>query len=624
MSRISLFGLLIVALVVASAPALAGDKIVIEKADDLPRHTYTISTTAVELLDDVAATKALAAQVRKDLEADLAAYEIPDRTTLQGFYGDLRIIAFIEGRYDDALALLEKQRGLEDKEASRLMMGTTTSAWIAAKRSGNEDFGATFESELEEIVTEWPYDVVQDNVKQSKASMEIVSRNLVIGQIESTVQPMLDASNGEMSKDVATMLLGAHVNLTAILPYRERAAKVYADFLAANATVKADIWQARSVTTPDDAKGEPVVAIWDSGVDTDIFVPLGQMWTNAEEIPDNGIDDDDNGYVDDVNGIAYTLGADQTKDLLRPMVETTMDRQTLQNHVKGMLDMQANIDSKEATEFKQVIGSLQPEEVRPFLEEVNAYDHLAHGTHVAGIASEDNPNIRLMAVRMTFDHKMVPDPPTIAMAYRDAALYTEVVDYLKANNVRVVNMSWGGNVSGVEAGLEMNNIGDTPEERKALARKIFDISRDALYDAFAEAPEILFITSAGNSDSDNEFEEFLPSSFDLPNILSVGAVDQAGDETSFTSFGKVDVYASGFQVESYVPGGDRLAFSGTSMSSPNVSNLAAKLLAVDPSLTPADLRELIEAGCDEHQTGDRTVRLINPKRSMELLAERDG
>jgi subtilisin family serine protease len=157
-----------------------------------------------------------------------------------------------------------------------------------------------------------------------------------------------------------------------------------------------------------------------------------------------------------------------------------------------------------------------------------------------------------------------------------------------------------------------------------LARKIFRIGRDALYDAMAGAPEILFVTSAGNSDSDNEFEEFIPSSFEFDNIMTVGAVDQAGDETSFTSFGKVDVYANGFQVESYVPGGDRLPMSGTSMSSPNVVNLAGKLLAVEPSLTPDQLRELIEGGCDEHQTGDRTVRLINPKKSMELLAQRNS
>jgi subtilisin family serine protease len=613
-----------IALIAAAGPALAGDKIVIEKADDLPRHTYTIDTTAVGLLDDEAATKDLAAQVRKDLEADLETYEIPDKTTLQGYYGNLRIIAFIEGRWDDALALLEKQRALEEKEAKRLMMGATTSAWIAAERSGSSDFGAAFSSALSEMAADWPYEIVQDNVKQSKASLEIVSGNLVEGQISSTVQPMLDASGGEMSKDVATMLLGAWVNVNAILPYRDQAAKVYADYLAAHSVEKSDIWQARSVRVPPGAEGQPVVAIWDSGVDTDIFVPLGQMWTNPDEIPDNDIDDDDNGYVDDIHGIAYTLDELKTEDLLRPMVETTMDRQTLQSYAKGMLDMQANIDSDEATAFQKAISSLQPDEVRPFLEEVNVYNHLSHGTHVAGIAAEDNPNVRLMAVRMTYDHKMVPDPPTIAQAYRSAAMYTEVVDYLKAHDARVVNMSWGGNVAGVEQALEMNNIGDSAEERKALARKIFNISRDALYDAIAGAPEILFITSAGNSDSDNEFEEFLPSSFDLPNILSVGAVDQAGDETSFTSFGKVDVYASGFQVESYVPGGDRLPFSGTSMSSPNVSNLAAKLLSVDPTLTPAELRQLIEDGCDEHRTGDRTVRLINPQRSMELLAERSS
>ncbi len=47
-----------------------------------------------------------------------------------------------------------------------------------------------------------------------------------------------------------------------------------------------------------------------------------------------------------------------------------------------------------------------------------------------------------------------------------------------------------------------------------------------------------------------------------------------------------------------------------------------RLLAADPALTTAELRGRIEAGCDEHATGDRTVRLINPKRSLELLAAR--
>lgn len=75
--------------------------------------------------------------------------------------------------------------------------------------------------------------------------------------------------------------------------------------------------------------------------------------------------------------------------------------------------------------------------------------------------------------------------------------------------------------------------------------------------------------------------------FDLPNLLVVGAVDQAGDETSFTSYGKtVAVDADGYHVPSYVPGGETVQLSGTSMASPNTANLASKLLALDSKLTP--------------------------------------
>ncbi len=452
--------------------------------------------------------------------------------------------------------------------------------------------------------------------------MEIISPNLVQGQIQASIDPMVAATEGELSKDAATGLISSHYALTTVLPLKERIAAVYGRYLDAHQVTKPDIWTAREATLPEDAPGHPVVAIWDSGVDTEIYDRLGVLWTNRAEIPGNGVDDDGNGYVDDVHGIAYDLDSNPTPELLLPVPELTMGRAELQRLVKGLEDVQANIDSDEAGELKRRIGALGPAEVKPFLEEVTAYSQLSHGTHVAGIAAAGNPNIRLLASRLTFDYRMVPPPPTIAEAYRGAAAATENIDYFKTNGVRVVNMSWGGSISGVEAGLEQHGIGATPEERKALARKIFDIGFDALRDAMAAAPEILFVTSAGNSDSDNEFEEFVPSSIELPNLITVGAVDQAGEETGFTSFGKVDVYANGFEVESYVPGGDRLAFSGTSMSSPNVANLAAKLLAVDPSLTPADLRELIEGGCDEVEAGTRTVRLINPKRSLELLAER--
>ena len=78
----------------------------------------------------------------------------------------------------------------------------------------------------------------------------------------------------------------------------------------------------------------------------------------------------------------------------------------------------------------------------------------------------------------------------------------------------------------------------TRRTRKAIAAKLFAIERQSLYDAIKSAPDILFICAAGNADSNSSFNEMIPSSFKLPNLLTVGAVDQAGDEASFTSYGE--------------------------------------------------------------------------------------
>ena len=180
-------------------------------------------------------------------------------------------------------------------------------------------------------------------------------------------------------------------------------------------------------------------------------------------------------------------------------------------------------------------------------------------------------------------------------------------------------MSWGGSLRSIESALEAHSVGDTPEERKALAREIYTISDTALREAIRDADDILFIISAGNADNDIRFDEYYPSSYDYPNVLTVGAVDSAGDETSFTSLGKVDIYANGYEVESYVPGGNRIPFSGTSMSSPQVTNLAAKLLALAPDLSLSELRELIVAGAEEKDLGERRILLMDPRASRQLL-----
>ena len=287
----------------------------------------------------------------------------------------------------------------------------------------------------------------------------------------------------------------------------------------------------------------------------------------------------------------------------------------MKDQIKGLQDLQAAIDSPEAIALKKKLSELKPEEVKPFIEELGLFAIYSHGTHVAGISVEGNPYAKILVSRITFDHRMIPIPPTVERAKKDVVSFQKSVDYFKEHNVRVVNMSWGGSLKEVEGQLEANGIGKDAEERGKMAREIFDIEKDGLYNALKSAPEVLFVIAAGNSDNDVAFDEVIPSFFDLPNILTVGAVDQAGEETSFTSFGEsVDVHANGFEVNSYVPGGEKMKMSGTSMAAPNVTNLAAKVLACNPDLTPAQVSKIIIENADKSEDGRRI--LINPKNTI--------
>jgi len=187
--------------------------------------------------------------------------------------------------------------------------------------------------------------------------------------------------------------------------------------------------------------------------------------------------------------------------------------------------------------------------------------------------------------------------------------------------VRVVNMSWGGSVKDIEGDLELCGIGKTPDERKAITRKYFDLQKNALAKAFASAPDILFVAAAGNANSDSTFAEQIPAGIEAPNLLTVGAVDKAGDEASFTSYGPtVVVHANGYQVESVIPGGEKLAESGTSMASPQVANLAGKILAVSPKLKPSEVIALIRDTAEKTADGRRT--LVNPKKAVDTAMKR--
>ena len=63
----------------------------------------------------------------------------------------------------------------------------------------------------------------------------------------------------------------------------------------------ADIEAPEAWTINTDAS-EIVIAIIDTGVDTNHPDLITNLWTNSGEIPGNGLDDDNNGFVDDIHG----------------------------------------------------------------------------------------------------------------------------------------------------------------------------------------------------------------------------------------------------------------------------------------------------------------------------------
>jgi hypothetical protein len=591
-------------------------KKVVKTADDLPRFTYKIEGKASAFVEDEASVKRLASEIRRDIESTMAQYDIQDPTTLQGYLSTLQTIAMLEGRDADALGYVEQIRALETKEPQRLMTGVVQKALVAARAAGAEKGQEALRAELEKQLRALPFEKIREIVMQRRMSMQIATPDLVRGQLQAQLDPIVESTNGELSADLARQMVQLAMTLRVVMPYREAMADVYGKVLADNTVEVKDIWAARSVTLePSPALTPVVMGVWDSGTDVSLFP--NQMWTNAKETA-NGKDDDGNGFVDDVHGIAFNLDAQPVPSLLFPMDNLSTPLATVQKYSAGMSDMQSNIDSAEARAAREYIRSLKPEQVGAFIEDMGQWGGYMHGTHVAGIMAEGNPAARLLVARLEFDFRNIPlNAPSVERAKAEAAAAQRNVDYFKAHGVRVVNMSWGGSRQNIENALEAKGVGKDPAERAELAREIFGIGRDALEKALASAPEILFVAAAGNSNNDSQFSEMIPSGLELPNMITIGAVDQGGKPTGFTTFGKnVSLYASGYQVESFVPGGAREKASGTSMAAPQVANLAGKLLAINPKLTGSELVRIITETADPMPGNNPGRFIINPKAAV--------
>jgi subtilisin family serine protease len=607
-------GLVAVALLLVApgAHAQTGGKKKVTSDADLPRFTYPVKGSASELLQaDDATFNAFASKVRTDLDAVLRDYDISDNATMRSLLRAKLYLQELDGEYQAALATVDQLRAHEEKPSAKLTTGILDRAILQAaietKSASGPAFEEAFGKHAREVINPLPWEVVQDDIRETYMGARIFTKASAIAQMQTELDPAVQKS-GTVDNLQAWQVVEYRNAIRFFIPLEAVSRDVLKQYISAHNVVKPDIWPAREVTLNSSQSLTPVlVAIWDSGVDVSLFPQ--QLFTDAHPTASG------------THGLAFDDAGGSSTSWLYPLsAEQQQAYPGFRSDVKGFRDLESGADSHEADEVQKKFNTLSADQIHELNESEKVLGFYVHGTHCAGIAVRGNPAARLVVARFNDQLADLPFPPTEAWARHLSADFQQISDYFKTRHVRVVNMSWSDNVPEFETWLSKTGGGADADERKKRAAQLYAIWRAAIETAIKNAPDTLFIVAAGNSDSNTGFGGDVPASLHLPNLIAVGAVNQAGDETSFTSYGDtVIVDADGYEVESYVPGGARLKLSGTSMATPNVVNLAAKLFALDPSLSPAQAIELIKQGATTSEDGRR--HLIDEKRSVALLQE---
>ena len=191
----------------------------------------------------------------------------------------------------------------------------------------------------------------------------------------------------------------------------------------------------------------------------------------------------------------------------------------------------------------------------------------SHGSHVTGIIGATYGNGKGGAGVASGTKNDLCDIMVVANSEDGATMTTynlvTAMNYAVKNGAKVINMSYGGDV------------------RDRINASII---KQAYYDK-----GVVFVGASGNDDWDGYSD---PS--DIKEVISVCNVNSDGYRESFTNYGWAkDISAPGTNIVSTIPNDFYAKMTGTSMAAPVVAGVCALMLDVNPSLTPAQVRNII-------------------------------
>ncbi len=237
-----------------------------------------------------------------------------------------------------------------------------------------------------------------------------------------------------------------------------------------------------------------------------------------------------------------------------------------------------------------------------------------HGTHVAGtIGAVGDNSVGVVGVNWQVG---IMSLRFIDQTTNNGNEADAIKAYNYARQMRALWLSSGG-TQGANVRVLNNSYGGS-----SFSQASFD-AISALNTA-----NILFVAAAGNEKANTDLSPHFPSSYDLPNVISVAATDSNDGLAGFSNFGARSVLlgAPGVGILSTTPNNTYSPLSGTSMATPHVAGAAALLLAQNPNLTVAQLRALLEFNGDPAaELAGKTVsgRRLNVANSMQALASND-
>jgi subtilisin family serine protease len=228
----------------------------------------------------------------------------------------------------------------------------------------------------------------------------------------------------------------------------------------------------------------------------------------------------------------------------------------------------------------------------PQLSHVSAADHLenpprladqsGHGTHVCGLVAANNSDNGFIGVA---------DDCTEVCVHRGLVKPNDVAGYYRALRAcigaRIINLSVGG------------------EEEDEIETELIQLA--------LEEPSTIVVAASGNH---REFGDPTIYPAALPGVIAVAAVDGAGAVSTTSSSGPhVMLAAPGVEILSTAPTyriadlrtsltPPLAALSGTSMATPIVSGVIARMLAFKPSLTRAQVIDLITTKLNPDRNDD--------------------